>query len=211
MSLVYLPRHFAETNRNVLRDACRTIGAGELITLGSQGLEASLIPLLVSDDFATVTGHLAAANGQWRRADNSVPALVTWVGPHAYVSPSYYPSKLEDGKVVPTWNYIMVQARGALTVHQEADWKLAHVESLTHFHEAHMDQPWSVQDAPSVFIHRLLDAIVGIEVRVSSLEGKWKLSQNRSALDMAGIISGLASHGTGPAVTLSQVMSTTLS
>ena len=204
--LMYAPKHFAELEPKVLRDAVRSIRAGELITVGSDGLEASFIPLLISDDAGTVTGHLAMANGQWKRADVSVPALVTWVGPDAYVSPSYYPSKQEHGKVVPTWNFIAVQAKGILTFHEDDEWKRSHVASLTNFHEAPLPSPWSVDDAPKEFIDGLVKAIVGIELRITSIQGKWKLSQNRPKPDISGVISGLESQGPGTATTVAQEM-----
>jgi len=203
---MYAPTHFAESDPTVLRDAVRRIGAGELITLGSDGLEASFIPLLMSDDAGTVTGHLAKGNGQWKRADPSVPALITWVGPDAYVSPTYYPSKQEHGKVVPTWNYITVQAKGAVRFQQDPEWKRAHVAALTDAHEAALPSPWSIDDAPADFIDGMVGAIVGIEFRVTSLEGKWKLSQNRPRPDIAGVISGLESQGPGPAALLVREM-----
>jgi transcriptional regulator len=208
---MYAPKHFAESDPVVLRNAVRQIRAGEFVTFGSDGLEASFIPLLISDDAGTVTGHLAKGNGQWRRADVSVPALVTWVGPDEYVSPSYYPSKQEHGKVVPTWNYIAVQAKGVVTFHDDDTWTRSHVEALTNFHEAAMASPWSVDDAPSDFIDGLVKAIVGIELRVTSIEGKWKLSQNRPQPDIAGVISGLESQGTGSAATVAQEVATATS
>jgi transcriptional regulator len=204
---MYAPTHFAESDPTVLRDAVRSIRAGQLITVGADGPEASFIPLLISDDAGTITGHLAKGNTQWRRADCSIPALVTWVGSHAYISPSYYPSKQEHGKVVPTWNFITVQAKGILTFHEEDAWKRSHVSSLTDVHEAALPAPWSVDDAPSDFIDGLVKAIVGIEVRVTSMEGKWKLSQNRPAPDIAGAIVGLRSQGP-IAATVAQEMAT---
>jgi transcriptional regulator len=192
---MYAPKHFAESDPAVLRKAVRRIRAGQLITAGSDGLEASFIPLLISDDVGTVTGHLAKANSQWKRADLSVPALVTWVGPDAYVSPSYYPSKQEHGRVVPTWNFITIQAEGMLSFHEDDDWKRCHVEALTNFHEEALPAPWSVDDAPSEFIDGLLNSIVGFELCVTSIEGKWKLSQNRPEADVAGVILGLESRG----------------
>ena len=203
---VYAPPHFAESDPHVLRDEVRRIRAGQLITVGSAGLEASFLPLLISDDAATVTGHLARGNGQWQRADLSVPALVTWVGPDAYVSPNWYPSKNDHGKVVPTWNFITVQATGTLVVHEEDDWKRAHVGSLTDVHERDLPTPWSVDDAPPDYVAGMLEAIVGIEVRVTSLQGKWKLSQNRSAVDVAGAIAGLRSRGSETTDTVAQEM-----
>ncbi len=149
----------------------------------------------MSDDAGTVTGHLAKTNGQWKRADLSEPVLVTWVGPYAYVSPSYYPSKADHGRVVPTWNYTAVQAKGVLTLHQDEAWKRQHVESLTTFHEHGLPSPWSVEDAPGDFVDGMVKAIVGVEIRLTSLVGKWKLSQNRSRADIAGVIAGLGGHG----------------
>lgn len=203
---MYAPKPFAQSNPTVLRDAVRRIRAGELITVGSEGLEASFIPLLISDDAATVTGHLAKGNGQWKHADLSMSALVTWVGPDAYVSPSYYPSKQEHGKVVPTWNFITVQARGILSFHEEDGWKRRHVGSLTNFHERALPAPWSIDDAPSDFIDGMVNSIVGIELRVTSLEGEWKLSQNRPEADIAGVISGLKSQGPENAAVIAQEM-----
>jgi transcriptional regulator len=193
--IMYSPGHFHESDPIVLRDAIRTLGAGELITSGDAGLEASVIPFLISEESDRITGHLARANRQWERADLSLPVLVTWRGPNAYVSPSYYPSKAEHGKVVPTWNYITVQARGTLVLHQDSEWKRNLVASLTDRHEAAFPVPWSIDDAPADFIESSLRAIVGIEVLVTSLEGTWKLSQNRAAPDIAGVITGLAGHG----------------
>jgi transcriptional regulator len=192
---MYIPPPFAETDPTTLRDAVRQIRAGELITYGADGLEGSFLPLLMSDDAGTVSGHLAKANGQWKRADLSEPVLVTWVGPYAYVSPSYYPSTAEHGRVVPTWNYTAVQAKGVLTLHQDEAWKRQHVESLTAFHEHGFPSPWSVEDAPADFVEEMVKAIVGVEIRLTSLVGKRKLSQNRSRADIAGVIGGLAGHG----------------
>ena len=135
---------------------------GELITFGSDGIEATLLPLLISDDATLVSGHLAKANGQWRRADLSVSALVTWVGPSAYVSPGYYPSKAEGGRVVPTWNYIGVEAKGTLVLHEDDEWKRRHVEALTAVHEHGHPSPWSVADAPGDYIDGMIKAIVGL-------------------------------------------------
>jgi transcriptional regulator len=195
---MYAPRHFAESDPIVLRDAVREIRAGHLVTVGSEGIEASFVPLLISDDTATVTGHLARGNGQWHRLDPSLPVLVTWVGPSAYVSPSFYPSKDEHGKVVPTWNFVTVQARGMLTVHDDDGWKRALVGTLTDTHEGTRDRPWSVEDAPVDYVSSMVAGIVGFEVRITSLEGKWKLSQNKSATDVAGVIAGLRSESATP-------------
>jgi transcriptional regulator len=194
---MYTPQHFAENDPTILRDAVRRIRAGQLATYGTSGIEATFLPLLISDDASCVNGHLAKANGQWKRADTSVPALITWVGPSAYVSPGYYPSKTEDGRVVPTWNFTAIQAEGSLIIHEEDEWKRRHVAHLTAFHERGRSSPWSVEDAPTEYIDAMVRAIVGVEIRLTSLVGKWKLSQNRSAADIAGVIAGLSTDGAG--------------
>ena len=192
---MYNPNSFAITDTARLRDAIRATGAAEVITFGTEGIEVSIVALLVSDDGMTLTGHLSKANPQWKNADLSVPVLVTWRGPDAYVSPSYYPSKAEHGKVVPTWNYITIHARGCLVIHDDPIWVRQLVGSLTDFHEANFAEPWGLGDAPPSYVDTMVQEIVGIEVQVTSLEGKWKLSQNRPPSDVAGVIAGLASHG----------------
>ena len=194
---MYTPRHFAESDPLVIRDAVRSIRAGHLVTVGPDGPEASYVPMLISDDAGTVTGHLARANRQWRHATGEVDALVAWVGPDAYVSPTFYPSKHVDARVVPTWNYLAVQARGTLTFHEDPAWTRRQVAALTEHHEADRRAPWAVDDAPADYLASMLRAVVGFEVRVRSLEGKWKLSQNRSPEDVAGVIAGLDPSGPG--------------
>jgi transcriptional regulator len=117
------------------------------------------------------------------------------MGPHAYVSPSWYPSKAQTGKAVPTWNYIMVQARGPITLHDDPQWLRAHVAALSARHEAARPEPWTLEDAPAGYIDTMLKAIVGFEVAITKLEGKWKLSQNRSAADIEGVRDAFASEG----------------
>ena len=192
---MYNPSAFQEKDHNVLRDAVRNLGAGELITFGSAGLEASIVPVLIDDDVSRLTAHLARANRQWRNADLTVPALVTFRGPDAYVSPGYYPSKQENGKVVPTWNYITIQVRGRLMVHDDPIWTRALVERLTRHHEQRFEKPWSIDDAPADFIDSMVKTIVGVEIEISSVEGKWKLSQNRPEADRAGVKAGLQRPG----------------
>ena len=203
---MYAPRHFSESNPEILRDAVRRIGAGDFITMGAHGIEATFIPLVISDDASSITGHLAKGNPQWKQADVSTPALISWIGPDAYVSPSFYPSKLEHGRAVPTWNFIAVQARGTVTFHEDDDWKRSHVESLTNLHEQSLSSPWSVTDAPDDFIEGLIKAIVGVEIRVTSIEGKWKLSQNRSADDIDGVIDGLSAQEDSRARSVAEAM-----
>jgi transcriptional regulator len=203
---VYLPRHF-EAPEGELARFLSSAQAADLITRAAAGLVASTLPLLFDADSqpkGTFYGHLARANPQWSDLVSD-EALVLVRGPEAYVSPSYYPSKAEHGQVVPTWNYISVQARGRLIVHDDPAWTEALVRRLTEHHEGARSNPWSVDDAPQEYVHAQLHAIVGIEVQIEELSGKWKLSQNRPAADIVGVISGLQ-HGTPREAEVAEVM-----
>jgi transcriptional regulator len=152
------------------------------------------VPLLLDADagpLGTLRGHVARANPLWRDAAHRDEALVVFQGPQAYVSPAWYPSKAEHGKVVPTWNYVMVQARGRLRVIDDVAWLHALVTRLTATHEARRANPWAVDDAPPDYVASTLRAIVGLEIELVSLAGKWKVSQNRSAADREGVALGL--------------------
>jgi transcriptional regulator len=173
---MYIPDHFREDRPDVLADAVRRIGFATLVTTG---LEANHLPMLLQDGL--LRGHVARANPVWKAGDGA--ALAIFLGPHAYVSPNWYPSKAETGKAVPTWNYITVHARGTLCWVQDADWLRAHVTALSDTHEAGRAAPWKVGDAPASYVDSLLRAIVGFELTIEKLDGKYKLSQNRDAAD----------------------------
>ena len=140
-------------------------------------------------------GHVARANALWRETSSEVDALVVFQGAQGYISPAWYPSKAEHGKVVPTWNYVMVQARGKLRVVDDPAWLLTLVTRLTERHEAARSAPWAVSDAPADFVQTMLRAIVGVELELTSLTGKWKVTQNRSAADREGVVAGLQNVG----------------
>jgi transcriptional regulator len=189
---VYLPRHFEQTDREQLVALMRARPLATLIVAADDGPSADLIPLeFVADAGAhgTLRGHVARANPLWKRA--GATALAVFTGPEAYISPGWYASKREHGKVVPTWNYVMVQARGTLRAVDDAPWLRALVGRLTDHHEATQATPWQVSDAPADFVAQMLRAIVGIEIELSALIGKWKVSQNRSAADREGTAQGL--------------------
>jgi len=193
---MYLPAHFAESRPQVLRDFIAAQPLGLLVTQNrAGGIDANSVPFFLdTDDDATpgvLRAHVARANPLWKEARDDVDALVVFQGPHGYVSPAWYPSKAEHGKVVPTWNYVMVQARGRLRAVDDKAWLRAFVTRLTDRHEGGRAAPWAVTDAPADFIEATLGAIVGIEIPLSSLVGKWKVSQNRSAADRAGVAAGL--------------------
>ena len=190
---MYLPAHFAERRPDVLRQAIENHPLGLLVTSGESGVTADDLPFLFDEDPqppGTLRAHVARANPLWRLADGA-EVLVVFQGPQAYVSPAWYLSKQEHGKVVPTWNYVMVQARGRLRAVDDRDWLRGFVERLTERNEATRPAPWQVGDAPADFVAAQLRAIVGIEIELSSLVGKWKTSQNRSAADREGVAKGL--------------------
>lgn len=189
---MYAPSHFREDRPEVLRDAIRNIAFASIITGGEGRIEANHIPFLLKD--GTLTGHFARANPVWKTA-NGAEALVVFMGPHFYTSPNWYPSKAATGKGVPTWNYIAVHVRGTITVHEEPQWLRAHVAELSHEHEHFRDKVWSPDQAPGDYIDALIRAIVGIEISITSTEGKWKLGQNRPAGDGEGIRQGLIAEG----------------
>jgi transcriptional regulator len=166
-----------------------------LVTLGPDGLRATTLPMLFdpSDgDGPTLRGHLARGNPQWRTFDPDVEALAIFTDPDTYISPSWYEEKRRNGKVVPTWNYVSVHARGRLLLHHEPEWLVPHVRMLVERHEAAMPVPWSIDDAPADYIDMQAKAIVGLELRLTRIEAKRKLSQNRSADDVAGVIEALS-------------------
>jgi len=174
--------------------------AGHLVTVGPDGIpDATLLPVLLDGvrdgvgDGAQprVLGHLARANPHWTRIAPGSPALLVLTGADAYISPSWYASKATHGRVVPTWNYSEVHVRGAVTVHDDPDWVRGVVTRLTERHEDHRERPWAVRDAPDAYVRGQLRGIVGVEVLVESVEGKAKLSQNRSDADRDGVVEGL--------------------
>jgi transcriptional regulator len=196
---MYLPAHFEETRPEVLHELVRSHPLGLLITLDPTGLQANPVPFMLDAApdgegdarAAVLRAHVARANPVWREARTDVESLVVFQGPQAYISPSMYPSKAATGKVVPTWNYVMVQARGTLRVVDDALWLHALVTRLTNRHEAARAVPWAVSDAPADYVDTMLRAIVGIEITLSALTGKWKVTQNRSAADRDGVVYGL--------------------
>jgi transcriptional regulator len=157
------------------------------------------------DGLGSLVGHVARANRQWADASSSIDALAIFTGSNAYVSPNWYPSKAGHGKVVPTWNYETVHVRGRFVVHDDAEWKRALVTRLTQRHEARFDAPWQVGDAPSDYITSMLNAIVGIELQITRVLAKRKLSQNRPEADVAGTVLGLTAAG-GEAALVAEAM-----
>jgi len=193
---LYVPR----SNRMdpaAVRPFVAEVGAAQLVTVGEDGApDATLLPVLWEGD--RLVGHLARANAHWRRIVDGSPALAVVTGADTYVSPSWYASKAEHGRVVPTWNYTVVHLRGPVTVHDDPAWVRGLVTRLTDRHEQGRAEPWAVTDAPADYVEKNLRPIVGVELAVASVEAKAKLSQNRSEADRAGVAAGLAADGRDP-------------
>ena len=196
MGGMYVPAHFAMGDAAVT-ELLANHGAADLVTATPDGLVATMLPFVHDPDageHGALLGHVARNNDQWRRAVIG-EALVIVRSTDAYVSPGWYASKAEHGRVVPTWNYVTAHVYGELVVHDDPAWVEAIVRRLTAKHEASLPHPWSVDDAPPAFVAGQLRAIVGVELRISRLEAKAKLSQNRPAADVAGVIAGLEARG----------------
>jgi len=191
---MYVPKQFAEDRLEVLHATIARTGLATLVTLGADGLIATHLPLVLDPQagpFGTLFGHVARGNPQWRDHMASVEALAIFLGPEAYVSPSWYATKRETGKVVPTWNYLTVHAYGSLMIYEDPRRLREHVERLTERQEAHRQDRWRLSDAPEEFVEGLLKGIIGYELPISRIEGKWKMSQNRPDEDRLETIAGL--------------------
>lgn len=198
---MYSPAGFRVEDAEELHALVRARPLATLVVTTPDGLVANHVPMLLAagtDGAVVLRGHVARANPLWRHAADGCAALAVFHGPQAYVSPGWYPSKREDGRVVPTWNYAVVHAHGTLRAVDDPAWIHALVTALTDTHEAGRPAPWAVADAPAEFTARMVAAVVGIELRVNRLEGKWKMSQNRPGPDRAGVVAGLQAEG-GPA------------
>lgn len=205
---MYLPKHFEQSDPAELHALMRAHPLATLVTLGSEGPDANLIPLLVvqEDDKTYLRGHVARGNPVWTQTPDGSDVLAVFRGPDAYVSPAWYPSKAETGKVVPTWAYVSVVARGVLRIKDDMVWVRALVESLTTQHEAEGVSPWGMADAPADYIDAMLKAIVGIDIEVTKLQGKWKLCQDDGQRDCAGVAAGLRDLGTQDAVDMADLV-----
>ena len=204
---MYVPRFNAIDDEAEMRALVAAIGSAELVTTGADGYpRATLLPVLWDGD--RVIAHLARANPHWREIGEDAPALLVCTGPQAYVSPSWYAAKAEHGRVVPTWNYSSVHLSGRARVHDDPEWVRGMVTALTQRHEGERDRPWAVTDAPADYLTKNLRAIVGVEVLVERVEGKAKLSQNRSEADRRGVVTGLAGEQSPRAAEVAAAMST---
>ena len=191
---MYVPAHFEDKDTGRLHAAIGVAGLATLVTMAADGPVANHVPMLLDRETAplgVLRGHVARANPVWRATRADVPALAIFQGPDAYVSPSWYPTKRENRKVVPTWNYVAIHATGPIAFFEEPERLLAIVTALTEREEGRRPEPWAVSDAPADYVQAMLKAIVGFEIAIARLEGKWKMSQNRPAEDRAGAAAGL--------------------
>ena len=206
---MYLPSHFEETRIDVLQELVRQYPLGSLVTLGAKGLNANHIPFELDAapaPYGTLRGHVARANPVWRDYDPAFEALVIFHGPQVYISPSWYETKKETGEVVPTYNYAVVHAYGRLRIVEDRAWLRGLVARLTERSEGGRAAPWQVSDAPQDFIDKQLGAIVGIEIEVSKMLGKWKASQNRPATDRAGVAEALGAAADADSLATAQMI-----
>lgn len=191
---MHIPKNFEQNDPEQLKTVIRDYSFATLITHSDAGLEANHIPMVLvesgNQDF--LQGHLALANPLWKSIKDGSNVLVVFHGPNSYISPNYYPTKQETGKVVPTWNYVAVHVKGVMNCIHDDDWKMDLITRLTDQHEAAQEKPWSVSDAPEDYTRRMLPAIVGIEIEITSIVGKWKVSQNQPEKNKQGVITGLS-------------------
>jgi transcriptional regulator len=206
---LYVPAPFKEERIDVLHELMRAHPLATLVAVGDSGLMANHIPLKIESQpapWGTLRGHVARANPVWRDYRLDSEALAIFQGPHSYISPSLYRSKQTTGEVVPTWNYVVVQARGTLRFIHETDWLREFVGTLTDDHEASRAQPWKVDDAPAAYMGTMLKLIVGFEFSITSITGKWKLGQNRTLSDRQGLAEGMQRSDDGDARELARML-----
>jgi transcriptional regulator len=206
---VYTSQQNEETRVEVMQAHIRAHSLGVWVALGDGELIANHIPFDLDasrGEFGVLIGHVARANPVWRQLPAAVPSMVVFQGPQSYITPSWYPSKHEHGKAVPTWNYVVVHAHGVPRFIQDKAWLREHVSRLTDRHEASRALPWAVSDAPEDYLEKMLGAIVGLEIPITRLEGKWKMSQNRSESDQLGVLAGLLGARNAQASGVAEVM-----
>ncbi len=202
---MYVPKHFEQPDVAAMHALIRAHPLASLVTLTSDGLDANHIPLHLCASpgpFGVLRGHVARANPVWRDIRPEVEVLAVFHGPDAYVSPSWYPAKRETGRVVPTWNYLVVHAHGPLRVIDDPGWLREHLAQLTAHNEADFAEPWSIDDAPRDYTDQMIRAIVGIEIAPTRLLGKWKASQNHPAANRRGVVEGLRARATDSAAAM---------
>lgn len=197
---MYTPKQHDENDLSVLQALMKAHPLGAWVTTANGELCANHIPFLLDPTrgkYGTLVGHVARANDVWKLFVDEINSVVIFQGSESYITPSWYPSKHQSGKAVPTWNYVVVHAHGRPRAIEDSAWLLGHINELTDLHEANQALPWKVSDAPADYIERMLGAIIGIEIPIDRLVGKWKVSQNRTLPDKLGVIGGLLQRDDG--------------
>jgi transcriptional regulator len=210
---MYLPKHFSERDPARLRSLIQRYPLGSLVTATESGLDANHLPFVFAETGSTagtLHGHIARANPLWREGVRGAAALVIFQGPNSFISPSWYPSERENARAVPTWNYAVVHVHGVLRFVDDPAWVRSHVEALTREHEGKRDPSWAVTDAPADFVEQMVAAVVGIEISITELVGKWKVSQNRSISDRVGVVEALEHEATPSGAAIAALMRETL-
>jgi transcriptional regulator len=205
---MYIPEAFEERDLSVLHALIAAHPLATWVTEAGGQLVVNHIPFVLDTTrrpLGTLLGHVARANTVWKTT-SALESVLVFQGPQSYITPSWYPAKREHGKVVPTWNYAVVHAHGMPRIIDDPTWIREHVEALTGVHESPREAPWQVSDAPSAFIDSLLNAIVGIEIPIARLDGKWKVSQNRPVPDRRGVAAGLQAHGEDQSIQMARLV-----
>jgi transcriptional regulator len=206
---MYNPVPFVENRKDVLHAFIRQRPLATIVTCGPDGPEATHAPVVLHADLGpkgVLRCHLARANDLWKSLQISASVLAIFHGAEHYITPSWYPSKQEHGKVVPTWNYVAVHVRGHARIFDDSQELLEHLKALTDGNERAFQEPWSVSNAPQEYVEALSRAIVGIEISIYAIEGKWKVSQNRSEADRKGVVAGLSALGSPASIEMAQLV-----
>jgi transcriptional regulator len=210
---MYIPKHHEATDTAALHGLIKSYPLGLWVTTSGGELLANHVPFLLQPErapYGTLVGHVARANPVWQQFATTQRSIVSFQGADAYITPSWYPSKHATGKAVPTWNYAVVHAHGMPRAIEDQDWLRAHVTQLTTVNEAGQALPWHVSDAPADYIDRMLTMIVGIEIPIDALVGKWKVSQNRPEADRVGVVAGLSERARAQDPTMATLVKSTI-
>jgi len=191
---LHIPKKFRQEDTNKLIALIKDFPFATLIGSNESGAQVMHLPLLIKNEDGqsySLNGHIAKVNPFWQQIKQGDKVVAVFHGPNCYISPNHYPTKLEHGKAVPTWNYVVVHAEGNIKFHHDKEWLYTHIDELSQQHEQKSEKPWSINDAPEDYIQKMLPAIVGIEISINNIEGQWKLSQNQPAKNQQGVIQGL--------------------
>ena len=205
---MYIPAKFKQDNIEDLVSIMQQYPFATLVANSYDGIEATHFPVLLEqiNGELVLKAHVAKANKIWEKVESGSDVLVIFNGPNSYISPNYYPTKAENGRAVPTWNYVVVHAKGKVSYSHDPEWIYRVIDKLTTEHELNLDTPWSISDAPETFIDKMLPAIVGLEIKINSIVGQWKLSQNQPEVNKHGVISGLDALGDHTSTTMAAMV-----